>query len=550
MSMGLLVLAIILIVVFVNLRNKNNELKKEVASTQAALTEATKNYNKAKSELAATTTERDSLIKKYASVIDAEAEAKNIISTARNNAEAKAKGIIDAAQKNADSLNWEAHVELNTARDKAKEIRERAKKAEEKASESTQTAQKVADKIIEDAKRSAHEIAGSAIDAKDRAQEYERIAAAMQRTISGYGDEWIKPAYSILDELAEEFSFSDAGKKLKEAREITARMVSEGIAADCDYIETSRKTIAIQFVIDAFNGKVDSILSKSKRDNYGILEQKIKDAYQLVNRNGMAFRKARILPAYLNARLDELKWAVSVQELKKRAADEQRELRERMREEEKARKEFERAQNEAAKEEAMLQKAMEKARAMLAEASDAQKEKYESQLAELEQKLIAAEEKNKRALSMAQQTKHGTVYVISNVGSFGENVYKVGMTRRLDPMDRVKELGDASVPFPFDVHAFIECDDAPALENALHHDLALAQVNKVNPRKEFFKANISHIKKLVEDRGLEASWTIAAQAAEYRESMAIEERIKQNPSELERWQEFAANSAHLQALPT
>ena len=264
----------------------------------------------------------------------------------------------------------------------------------------------------------------------------------------------------------------------------------------------------------------------------------------------MAFRQAHILPAYLNARLDELKWAVAVQELKKRAADEQRELRERMREEEKARKEFERAQKEAAKEEAMLQKAMEKAKAMLAEASDAQKEKYESQLAELEQKLIAAEEKNKRALSMAQQTKHGTVYVISNVGSFGENVYKVGMTRRLDPMDRVKELGDASVPFPFDVHAFIECDDAPALENALHHDLALAQVNKVNPRKEFFKANISHIKKLVEDRGLEASWTIAAQAAEYRESMAIEERIKQNPSELERWQEFAANSAHLQALPT
>lgn len=535
MLIVLLALSIMLIVVCVNLRNENNKLREKVDSAQAALTAITESYNKTKSELAKTTTERDSLLRKYASVIDAEAEAKDII---------------DAARKNADDINWEASCELDAARDKAKEIRERAKKAEEKASESAQTAQKVADKIIEDAKRSAHEIAGSAIDAKDRAQEYEKIAAAMQRTISGYGDEWIKPAYSILDELAEEFSFSDAGKKLKEAREITARMISEGIAADCDYTETSRKTVAIQFVIDAFNGKVDSILSKSKRDNYGILEQKIKDAYQLVNRSGMAFRKARILPTYLNARLDELKWAVAVQELKKRAADEQRELRERMREEEKARKEFERAQKEAAKEEAMLQNAMEKARAMLAEASDAQKEKYESQLAELEQKLIAAEEKNKRALSMAQQTKHGTVYVISNVGSFGENVYKVGMTRRLDPMDRVKELGDASVPFPFDVHAFIECDDAPALENALHHDLALAQVNKVNPRKEFFKANISHIKKLVEDRGLEASWTIAAQAAEYRESMAIEERIKQNPSELERWQEFAANSAHLQALPT
>lgn len=139
---------------------------------------------------------------------------------------------------------------------------------------------------------------------------------------------------------------------------------------------------------------------------------------------------------------------------------------------------------------------------------------------------------------MAQQTKCGTVYVISNVGSFGENVYKVGMTRRLEPLDRVRELGDASVPFPFDVHAFIESDDAPALETALHHELAMAQMNKVNPRKEFFRVDLAFIRKLVETRGLEATWTMAAEAAEYRESLAIEDRIKSDPAERARWQQF------------
>ena len=100
----------------------------------------------------------------------------------------------------------------------------------------------------------------------------------------------------------------------------------------------------------------------------------------------------------------------------------------------------------------------------------------------------------------------------------------------------------SSVLIPFDVHAFIESDDAPGLETALHHELALAQMNKVNPRKEFFRADLSVIKKLVEAKGLEASWTMAAQAAEYRESLAIEERIKNDPAERARWEKFMEES--------
>lgn len=130
---------------------------------------------------------------------------------------------------------------------------------------------------------------------------------------------------------------------------------------------------------------------------------------------------------------------------------------------------------------------------------------------------------------------------ISNIGSFGENVYKVGMTRRLDPLDRVRELGDASVPFSFDVHAFIETEDAPALETELHKALALTQMNKVNPRKEFFRVDLSIIKSMIEKRGLKANWTMVADAAEYKESLAIEERIKNNEVERKRWEEYVAS---------
>lgn len=514
------VIAVVFLILWLSEKKKRQKAQAEATSINDQLQSAI--------------SERDQLTAKYGKVIDAEAEAKTI--------KAEAEDILARAKIEADDTVGEAKsaaaVIVSDAKADAAKARQNAKKAEEKANETIRFAQQRADNIISSAQKEAREIAGDAIDAKDKAKEYEKTALAMKRIIEGYGDEWLKPAYSLLDELASEFGYTEAGRNLKEARALTTRMVESGMAANCDYSEHLRRTYAIQFVIDAFNGKVDSILSKVKHDNYGILEQQIKDAYQIVNNNGRAFRDAHILPGYLDARLDELKWAVIAQELRKKAAEEQKELRDKMREEEKARREFERAQKEAAKEEAMLQKAMEKAKAMLASASEAQKAQYEAQLLELETKLKEAEEKNQRALSMAQQTKRGTVYVISNVGSFGENVYKVGMTRRLDPLDRVKELGDASVPFPFDVHAFIESDDAPALETALHHELALAQMNKVNPRKEFFRADLTVIKKLVEDKGLEANWTMAAQAAEYRESLAIEERIKNDPSERARWEKF------------
>ncbi|OZY62478.1 DUF4041 domain-containing protein [Pseudomonas fragi] len=452
-------------------------------------------------------------LSKYQTIIDAEAHAREL------NAQAES---VFAQSKIA------AAVELHEAKRIVKEelITSEMEMASARAS---------ASRIVEAANKRAEEIAGDAYSAMNRAKEFADTAKAMKNIIEGYGDAYIVPTYNLLDDLAEDFSFTEAGQKLKAAREMSRWMVKTGRAATCDYAESNRRDTAIRFVIDAFNGKVDSILSRNKADNHGKLEQEIRDAFALVNHNGTAFRNARITDEYLTSRLEELKWAATTRVLKEQDREEQRQLREQIREEEKARREFERAMKDAAKEEDTIKKAMDKVLQQAANANDAQRIEFEAKLRELELKLQAAEEKNQRALSMAQQTRTGHVYVISNIGSFGEEVFKIGMTRRLEPKDRIRELGDASVPFEFDVHAMIFSDDAPSLEKTLHRHFLRRQMNKVNPRKEFFRLGISEIRAELESLGVETLWTMAAEAHEYRETIHIEQQIQENPVIEQRW---------------
>ena len=142
-------------------------------------------------------------------------------------------------------------------------------------------------------------------------------------------------------------------------------------------------------------------------------------------------------------------------------------------------------------------------------------------LAQLEAQLKAVSEKKDEIVKL-QNGKAGNVYIISNIGSFGENVYKIGMTRRLDPQDRVNELGNASVPFPFDVHSFIFSDDAVGLEGHLHKVLNDKRVNKVNLRKEFFKVSLDELEKLVEEIAPTAEFKRTILAEQYRQSLSID----------------------------
>ncbi|MEZ8055699.1 DUF4041 domain-containing protein [Vibrio atlanticus] len=422
--------------------------------------------------------EKDTLLKKYAPVIDMELHANRLL---------------DEATEEATSIRFQAEGVLSETEELRNETRKKLNEAKEKAEIIKNDAREESAKVLSFAEAQAKEIAGNAYEAKAKADSYEKAIRAMRNTIDGYKDDYIIPNQSVLDDLAEEYSYKEAGEELKVSHKRVKAMVKEGHAGACDYVEAHRKTYAIHFAVDAFNGKVDSALSKTKHDNFGKIQQEIIDAFALVNHNGAPFRNARIKQEYLDARLTELKWAVAAFELRK-----------------------------IEKEEKMLQKALEKARSELDQASEEQRAVFEAQLAELESKLQEAEEKGQRALSMAQQTRRGHVYVISNVGSFGEEVFKIGMTRRLEPMDRVKELGDASVPFSFDVHAMIYSDDAPSLEKELHKKFNEQSVNKINPRKEFFKTTIAEVKQAAEQQGLhEVHWTLKAEAAEFRESLAI-----------------------------
>jgi hypothetical protein len=157
--------------------------------------------------------------------------------------------------------------------------------------------------------------------------------------------------------------------------------------------------------------------------------------------------------------------------------------------------------------------------------------KLTEQISSFESKLDEARQKKEKAKSRAESgLKSGFVYVISNIGSFGERVYKIGMTRRLDPEERIFELGGASVPFPFDKHALLWSDNAPELENALHQLFAERRLNLVNPRREFYRnVDLEEIENFVKSKGLSAQFTKEPEAREFRETQAKRERPQGAP---------------------
>jgi hypothetical protein len=204
-----------------------------------------------------------------------------------------------------------------------------------------------------------------------------------------------------------------------------------------------------------------------------------------------------------------------------------------MREEEKAQREFERAQKEAEDEERKYEKALEKAKQELGYGGSAAKlDLLNERIQYLEKSLQEAHEKKERAISMAQLTKVGHIYVISNIGSFGEDIYKIGLTRRLDPHDRVRELGDASVPFQFDVHAIIYSENAPQLEYELHEQFKDRRLNRINHRKEFFRISLEEIEAFVKQHtNADIMFTKLAEAREYRETLTLLQQLNLMVSE-------------------
>lgn len=331
-----------------------------------------------------------------------------------------------------------------------------------------------------------------------------------------------------------EFEKSDEYRdEQKRIIELQKDMITQETAAICstnwtiDGSEAKGKASTkrnIKLVLRAFNGECNALIAKVKWNNVNQMKERINKSFEAINKLGKS-STISIEYDYLELKIKELILEHEYQLKKQNEKEELRAIQAEIREEEKVKREFEKAQKDAEIEEKNYQSALEKARQEIADVTGEKHEKLKVQIEKLEQELKEAQEKKERAMSMAQQTRRGHVYIISNIGSFGENVYKIGMTRRLEPTDRVKELGDASVPFKFDIHAMIYSDEAPTLEKDLHKAFDKKKVNMLNYRKEFFNVSLEDIEKQIKETGIEAEFVKLPEATEYRETLAILQKL-------------------------
>ncbi len=350
-------------------------------------------------------------------------------------------------------------------------------------------------------------------------KELESVEEALE--IQSFG--FYKPRYSFAS--AEEYK-----ARLGVIREKQKDMITLKRAAHCDKEWTvsgsaaqGKKMVERQtkLMLRAFNGESDAAIAKVRYDNVVTLEQRIRKSRLDVNKLGES-QGVVITEEYLEAKLAELYLVHEHREKVQEEREEQRRVREELREEQKALDEAAKAESEAEKEERRYQAALTKARAELAAATGAQHDKLEGLVTKLETELKDAIDRKAKAIARAQLTRSGHVYVLSNIGSFGEGVFKIGMTRRFEPLERVDELGDASVPFPFDVHAIIYCEDAPTLENALHKAFAQRRLNMVNHRKEYFRVTLDEIRDEVQKQhGRLVTFMLDAEAEQWRKTKAL-----------------------------
>ena len=273
----------------------------------------------------------------------------------------------------------------------------------------------------------------------------------------------------------------------------------------------------VRLTLRAFNKECDLLVKNINWKNAERTKERIKKVAEDLDKLNLSMM-LEINQSYIDLKLREVD-LVNQEKIKKEEERERlRQQRELEREEAKAQREYMAEVKRQEKLEQDKQNALKAARERLVMASDEHRRAVEQEIREIEAELSEAILAKGRLLSMAEQTRIGHVYVISNKGSFGESMIKIGMTRRLDPMDRVKELGDASVPFPFDVHAIIFSEDAPALEKELHNHFAAGRVNKVNNRKEFFDVELDDVRKLIEGKIPGTPFEMNAMSSQYVDS--------------------------------
>lgn len=328
-----------------------------------------------------------------------------------------------------------------------------------------------------------------------------------------------KLSFAELGVYEPHFEFNDADEYKQEIKRIRGRqkaMVSAKTSTLCPtdwQVDGSRakgQTMInrqTRLTMRAFNNECEAAIANTRWNNVNAMEKRILNAAKQIDKANESMN-LRISDQYASLKLDELHATHEYRERLKIEKDERAELARAEREEKKLLAEAAAAEREEERYQNLLDKARSEAGV------------DEGRIAELEAALEEAHATSERARAMAEMTKSGYVYIISNIGSFGEDVVKIGLTRRLEPDDRVKELGDASVPFGFDTHAMIYSDEAPALESALHKEFAERRVNASNMRKEFFRVSLEEVEEAVRRLAPSASFFSDREAQEWHETLS------------------------------
>lgn len=333
-----------------------------------------------------------------------------------------------------------------------------------------------------------------------------------------------------------QYSFSDSTKykdKLDSLRMQQKSMVKNGTAGRIitpmllDNSKSKGKAMQNQLIkaaLRGFNGEADALLVKISVVNVDNKIKALRKVFEQLNKM-YARNLIEITYPYLDLKIEELRLAAEYELQKQEEKELLREQREKEREDKKLQAEIKAKRKQLEKDRDHFKNMVAKVTELLKEAKNDEVDELKRQLAEYQDKLSELDEIEEDIDYREGHATAGYVYVISNIGSFGEDVYKIGVTRRLEPLERIRELSSASVPFQFDVHALIFSEEAFALETELHNQLANYKVNKVNGRKEYFKVSFEEIRNiLATHKELTVELNEDAEAFEYRQTKAIEDK--------------------------
>lgn len=370
----------------------------------------------------------------------------------------------------------------------------------------------------------------------DEINELTLTIKGLKKSIVTFSDEILVQEFGLYEPR---YSFLNADSykaELTNIRNMQKAMIKDGsaVSGSTDWqvngsVVRGRKMIKDmqKLLLRAFNSECDEIINKVKYNNFDSSVKKMERSFNAIAKLGVTMAIS-ITSDYYDLKIQELQLALEYQIQKQREKEEKAELRAQQREEARLQKELKEQRKNIDKERKHYEQALSNINKQLSSSSDENTEDLNKKKEEIIQSLSDIDTKIKNIDYREANQKAGYVYVISNIGSFGEGIYKIGMTRRLNPQDRVDELGDASVPFKFDVHAMIFSEDAPALEAALHRAFEDRKLNLVNQRREFFRVSLDEIKDVVKnnfDKTVE--FVDVPDADQYRISLKLREEEHQ-----------------------